>query len=409
MRIYPHRIDITKSLEANATRSSKAVDLPYPEAIPLSSTSTLTKRRCTPCSMNFFEEIATKLVMAIYHIQFAVRAIFGSINTYADERLKTALAKALPKWAGDMNQEEWAKLVIWAYNIKANSDQANVYLPLQLPPEKYPYYCQLQKEIAKLIPAESHRPTIHLSLKGTNVKVGTPAFGMIGGIGPLSDATILHRTMDKIGKRGWQDLHIELYSSPPPRKREFFHLIKHAWTYAANLKRFFNQTTISNFCLLSNSGHLNWKLLNAWSHNRLIHLVEKTIEKLTASSDDQTHILILSTLEAHQGKLYEKFLRRAKIRSTSLSALQIVKTQTVIDLIKANQATKKHIDTLQTMLESKIKKSPKKITHILLGCTELPMGLFSLQSKTSLEKRLQAEFIDTEEEFAKAITAHLTA
>lgn len=286
-------------------------------------------------------------------------------------------------------------------------------------------YKDLQEEIAKLIPEEYKRPTIILHIHGDNrpartsrsvVIAGEKAdLGLVGGTGPLSDAHIVTKLIDRRikDKRSLENVNIVLQSCPPPRPDEG------RVNRALHLTRYIKKTisfakeNYDFYALLSNTAHANAsKFQNRLNRpEQLLHLVNDIADHV--KQDHPGKVLVLGTLEAANVNLYPNALQHRGVVSVMPSASPQEKLQDYIDKIKSGKL-KEIGDQFVDFMFDQI-KSASNPSHVILGCTEIPLFLQTVNAAkgktymTLLTDKISAAgltmptFIDSEEEMVNAL------
>ena len=112
-------------------------------------------------------------------------------------------------------------------------------------------YQEFQQEIAKLVPIEFGRPTIHVEMITSGRWRNSIA--LLGGMGPLSDSSILA----KLAETSKQGKNLYLLSLPPPRSRA--DIFRYGFSYLLQLRNFFKRSW-QGIYILSNTAHnyLSW-------------------------------------------------------------------------------------------------------------------------------------------------------
>jgi aspartate/glutamate racemase len=262
------------------------------------------------------------------------------------------------------------------------------------------YYSTLQKEIAKQIPLESQRPTIDLQLCGT--QIDTPlSCGIIGGIGPLSDAELLEQMIPQL--RRLDNIRIQLFSSPPPRT--WGEVLLNIHHYLANLYKFL-QRDHNRVYIASNAAHANFEPLALLGKGNLINLTEPIRDRM--ASGENSHVCIVGSTLARETRLYEHLFEEKGLSYTRTTPEEQVVVQEEIDKVKAGQLQDDG-ERLFALLEAIIERNKKEespVTHLLLACTEL---LMALRTKRLELECLGIQIVDSEQEFAAKIAEDLGA
>lgn len=244
-------------------------------------------------------------------------------------------------------------------------------------PKQVPQYVALQEALAQLLPDEFNRPTLMLTVRGAKrgSQHDVPDFGLLGGIGPLSDANMLQRFVKD--QADPDHIHLQLLSAPPPRpaERKQGTYLRHLHNYLGAMRAFF-KLPHKRAALLSNTAHVNFKMLGAFFAPRnAINLVEKNVLAIKALAPDR--VLVLGTLEASKQALYPKAFKQHGIAYTmpvdeenkpSLAAQRSM--QAIIDQAKqGNREIAANI--LLNFIKAQVNTSQP--SHIFLSCTELTL------------------------------------
>jgi aspartate/glutamate racemase len=243
-------------------------------------------------------------------------------------------------------------------------------------------YWSLQQAIAEKIPTEFSRPVFDLRfIFKDNLAPVEPkrTVGILGGTGPLSDATIMRLVFRQLKPEAMAaGSMIHLFSLPPPRtisSQAFGGL-----TYGARLTTFMRHG-YQEYFLASNTAHLNIdtlrQLSGAEAHlNNLPRAIAERIFNETKATTGSKSILILGTKQAWDKRLYPNIFEEQHVPYKSLTSIEEDEIQAWIDRIK--QGTMRAADQLR--LRDDILKLAKihGVQEILLACTELPLGLGSL-------------------------------
>ncbi|MFY2508848.1 hypothetical protein ACN3E9_11300 [Vibrio pectenicida] len=275
--------------------------------------------------------------------------------------------------------------------------------------EKALEYEKLQKTIAKYIPVEFERPVIDLRLVFSDGLLPQGEFppkentiGILGGIGPLSDASLIKMISTRLSSKGSKyddEFMIHLYSLPPPReglseKTNLTWAARMAGPGALGKEEGFLTHGYKDYYLASNTAHSNISRINALItslhiggiivnpchplvYPNIVHLPERLLDGMIKSNRPQSekeNILILGTREAWDKKLYKSLMKEKDISYKRLdSKKEQDDIQQYIDKIKMQDK-----DTnLEEELHKKVFELAKKYKtkNVLLSCTELPLGL----------------------------------
>lgn len=334
----------------------------------------------------------------------------------------------------DETADQWASRIVSAlcaqHTRNATSHPLNLSkqkIKLEnFPASRWNYYMALQQKMAEKIPAESLRPTIHLQLRGKNQIGAQPTVGLLGGMGPLSDASALDMLIQKHLPMGTthptdaqveealQNISIDLFSCPPPNN----HVLKNNVKFAKNLSRyvkriyrFFNHCPIeTKIFILCNTAHAHSAFYKRLSHSRLFNLVDRVVEQIRQDMTPATNVLILGTTKTANSKLYSGKLKAKNIVGYTPEKIDQERLQMLITQVKSgdnnHDASEKLIMFIDEQVEKRFKKTGQYPTHILLGCTELPLALHGkLESLTDSyrQKGINIKFTNSEAIFVNEI------
>lgn len=257
---------------------------------------------------------------------------------------------------------------------------------LLFPPDKIDHYRELQTNIAELIPDEYNRPSITLYIKGKNrVEEGDRAdFGLIGGIGPLSDANII-TSLIALRQGELDNFYVILKSAPPAREKEkkedASQYAVHSEFHSASIKNFLKENC-KYYCLLSNSAHaksaskviLGLRILGGrLTGNPFFHLVEKIAKNIAHQKPKL--VLVVGTQEGFDERLYPTYFDKLKVPSALPDRAEQKLLQEYIERIKAKKEVIIGNKTFVDFLFEQIKKSNTPPSHVLFACTEIPLYL----------------------------------
>lgn len=351
-------------------------------------------------------------------------------------------------------------------------------------PADYPanLYVDLQQAIAEFIPTEEHRPAVDLTIKGS-YGPESPTLGISGGTGPLSDAAMISKAMQRIPNGAKARIHVRLMSAPPHRGHKIFNP-REISNYVAR------QASLCNskprfLSLASNTAHLNINSLGNMSKvfnpsweldvERLLQQRELQPDansvgaeiQLAATAlydaielnsrtdlhdvvndvvnfvrqDPNARPLILGTDQAFEKELYPNRFTAVGINTVGVAerrdpnVVQLRNDNGELNRDNLNNLTDQDFDhkTLQAFIDDTKQFGPNALvrdklvdlivdklhaeapnvpTHVVLGCTELPLLLHDGDREArelvieKMRDRYPAidiqdlEFIDTEEFFA---------
>jgi aspartate/glutamate racemase len=353
----------------------------------------------------------------------------------------------------DADDDQWAAAVITLVGVEEGQDNFNKSAKIRLKPEQYTKYHELQQQIASKVKPENHRPTIDLTIKGD--AAGKASFGILGGTGPLSDAEMVKKTMENLEKQGFplDQVHIRLLSAPPPRGKDDdkkaaakkqnvgFEVLgeeeeeeeeqddsaapDEGRAYAGKMTTYLNRMTVfaeekhHKMALASNTAHghltearwgrrmgrlrgLNFRGLRG--NHQVQDLTAKVVDQVVRGKGQDSRPFILGTKEAFKKELYPKKFQEQGVTSVVVSKKEADWLQNLINKAKAEGYDEERARELKNFIREKMSQKPRP-THIVLGCTELPLALGHEGMK-----ELQDEFgegvgiVDTEEVFAAEYT-----
>jgi aspartate/glutamate racemase len=304
-----------------------------------------------------------------------------------------------------------------------------------LPPERMEEYKQLQTEISKLINEENNRPVIVLHIMGKDRSLGEkPDIGLLGGMGPLSDAHITSSMFkDENGECKKDDnAYLLLMSSPPTRDEEPEAQKKKHKAFRLKMLTQLGAANCQHYTMLSNTAHLHRqgfrymtgdysgiinKITGTTTFINLVREISKSVK-----NDNPSTVLVLGTTEAAIGNLYPSELgdsatfqfgkKAPTAKSLPLSQKQL---QEWINAAKTSEEAAKEIRDkfIQAIADWVLETKP---SHVVLACTEIPLFLsypheaygtnadvlFEKIRSQSLDEKLP-KFIDSEEMMIKIL------
>jgi aspartate/glutamate racemase len=328
--------------------------------------------------------------------------------------------------AGFLSVSEYVASFMSQYKMHRGCDLSNQVISMRLHPKDWQYFCALQHEIVRIIPTESKRPTIDLTLTtGCNSRLGK-SIGILG-TGPLADSKLIELMMTELEKRldiNWNHFAINLFSSPPPRT-----LKERFWGGLPYLKGLAEFATRGHdyYFLASNTAHLKFnpfRKLVGFSGYRLgrdsknsimVDLVDHVVsEVLKQDTIESNLILVLGTHWAYTDSLYPKYLARNELIPGRLNSsatddrtipgryyvvssdLRARELQSYIEMAKAgllDQAGEKIknfiIEEIESIESPSLNPKNNAVIKVILGCTEIALAL----SKPFLEE-LTSHFSD---------------
>ncbi|NRA44985.1 MAG: aspartate/glutamate racemase family protein [Oligoflexales bacterium] len=265
-------------------------------------------------------------------------------------------------------------------------------------------YKNLQQEIAKRIPREYDRPIIELKVffrQKQNTSAPNREIGILGGIGPLSDANIMERLGERLSplpQRHGSMLH--LLSMPPPRT--VWDQMLGGFLYLRHLYRFTSQN-YQFFFLASNTAHLHYGKFSYLTDAQTFHLPQAVVDKLVQEQDlKSVRVLVLDTNKASSAGLYQGLLKQNDINYRLLAPPERQELDQWIEKVKSGPISKQ--DRHQFYLFVAALSARHQINTIILACTEIPLALSAYIPKL-VENGIHV--MDSESILVEAITSYL--
>jgi aspartate/glutamate racemase len=283
--------------------------------------------------------------------------------------------------------------------IKGDYDICCNLLKITLTYDNIAKYLNLQKFIANNIKDEDKRLYIELTINPTGDYHDKVPIPLIGGMGPLSDAALTVKLINKLKiKRKFI-----LYSIPPPRSIKG--VFDRARIYLNNINTIFKLHKQNNIYLLSNTAHLNLNKISKLNKKikkkyNYYDLTKKVIETINNDKSNKNNpLIVLSTINSYDNKLYtSKFGDNEIILKKDEASL----IQKAINDLKKNGRDTRNI--INKIIIKKISKLPygNKPIRLLLGCTEL--SLWKENNKKTINNYI---IYDTEEIFVNSIIENI--
>lgn len=294
---------------------------------------------------------------------------------------------------------DWAKQVLDQLK-KAQADQQptnQMYFPYILSPDRIEEYKKLQNEISLLIPEESKRPVIILRIVGKERSANEKAeIGLLGGMGPLSDAHIVSTMLKADPKNPTKNdmTNLLLVSAPPPRAEQPEDERKQHKSFRMKWLYYLGENNCKAYAMLSNTAHLHRQgfrfvagdyagMINKLTGTtKFINLVREISTHLKEETKDgDKSILVLGTTEAAVGNLYPSELgdkATFQFGKKAPAADKVPKEQ--VDLQNWVNAAKTSVAEAEKIRDPFLKAMAAwivdaKPSHVLFACTEIPMFL----------------------------------
>lgn len=246
-----------------------------------------------------------------------------------------------------------------------------------------------------MLPEEAMRPVIFLDLYGEHVmKSSFVHVAILGGMGPISDASLLNKVISKISANNGDttNVRIHLLSAAPPRR--LIRILTTSLSYLLRVHSFL-QSPYSVIFLASNTAHIFYSLMNYLGNGNVYNLCQDVALaaklELARCGCPEGAVLILGTALARSRQLYDTYLSQYGIPFVNVSNLQDQHIQNQINIIKSGGHAD---DTVPSIIESILTASRIATPHnlsaasiglILLGCTELPLAFPCLKNERTNE------------------------
>lgn len=265
------------------------------------------------------------------------------------------------------------------------------------------HYSCLQHRLAQLIPQESRRPTIELLVASSDWNETYGSYGIVVGMGPLSDSQILKEVLQHYNSSdNKKPFRLHLLSIPPPRTP--YELMTKGPLYFWRISSFL-QNSFHCVFLASNTAHTHLSFLRSLSKSPIVDLTQSVVDSIP-SGDSST--LLLCTVAAHRSLLYETLFRNRQLPYLTPEPDQKERIQLIINSTKEGKSlssneTSDHLgmELYELILSMTIHAAGQRAKRILLGCTELPIALRNYHHILSQDG---FELLDTEKIFAKVIS-----
>jgi len=342
-----------------------------------------------------------------------------------------------------LNKENWVNATLEKFHTEGLFNRSKIALIDNFPPQYADYYKALQEKIAEIVPVEAYRPLICLNIRGSNRGDSSPAdIGMAGGMGPLSDATILENLVlqmsdtPSLNEQTRELIAMKMinfsgvmYSMPPPRT--FIEVVRSLPEYLGLYKNIRETLPCTSLHILSNTGHL---IKSAWQNDLFLggkalgcvyDMTAAVANEILKKAKPNEPVLILGTKVAADKKLYQNLLE-----SRGLTAIVPGNSkdyeepadylQKIIEEVKAGNVNKveesmngeTYGDKFIKFVIHYAKKTQCK--SLLFSCTELPMLLhtkhprheetyFDLLHKEFILQKKEYIYYDSEEIFVESI------
>lgn len=310
-------------------------------------------------------------------------------------------------------EHDWTRRVLAKHSIQPRKKYCQQRISLEIEPDQISFYNNLQQTIAKLISKESQRPTIDLHIIGKSARKSHCQhcqLGLLGGMGPLSDAKMVTRALDDFYTKGGDKDHLvmNVFSCPPPRT--LLEVVASGSSYIDNLRTFAARRHQS-YAVASNAAHSKCSTLKKLGIKPLLHLVNQIVSRIAKDQvpSKNTRTLVLGTTQAYKDKLYPLALKHQGVNSISLSQTDQKDLQQLIDHTKRTGESDKQ-EELSSMIRQYVnseREAGREVGHVLLGCTELSMAL-GKEKLEELEVELQVNLVNTEAIFAEIFADKLT-
>jgi aspartate/glutamate racemase len=272
--------------------------------------------------------------------------------------------------------------------------------------EAFYAYRRYQSRAAKAYEVESQRPHILVDVGSTSA---TRTICMVGGMGPLSDASIALQCARRLSGGGG-DVRIVVVSVPPPRD-ETFGMLAYLRCLLVTIGGRLPKGRTCECYLASNTAHVAFPVFRATLYSMLPNvvpydLVDATSRFLVAKYAGRVDaVVLLTTKVAWRARLYEQpLLSIARLVRATDSEIDAV--QSLVDIGKRGGGGG---GAFQDMLAFIGTKTRAKTTRYLIfaGCTDFR---FLVPNQMSLRRQIQQRFPqafveDSDEVFSRLAAA----
>lgn len=237
-------------------------------------------------------------------------------------------------------------------------------------------YQHLQNEIATRQRLEQLRPMVHFQAYNyfSDNKVNVEPVFLLGGMGPLADASIVSTILKELQKKRVR-YNVHLFSLPPPRNAFAVSKLISYNKYLKNIKQCLSLHGKKNTCmfLLSNTAHLNRNILatlNTHTFNLIPSIIQRIKSNHGSNGKNKIVYMILSTTRSQSSQLYESWFQKDQVFTLNTDQQAIV--QKSIKLLKENKYMYQN-DVLLCMIQEIAKSNVHSSFQLILACTELSL------------------------------------
>ncbi len=237
-------------------------------------------------------------------------------------------------------------------------------------------YEELQILISQKIPTEGKRPTIKIAFTyGDPKSKNAKSLGVVGGMGPLSDASLMKKVFEKVKEDKNASGTFYLMSSPPPRGKTLFGK-RNLVNYCKEMEKFLGSDKFDEYVLAGNTGHANkgafeflTKLtadITKGAHkSKLYNLTHKLAENL----DKKDNILLLQTTQAREKGLYQKIFKEKDVKFQQAPEKDQDKLQKFVDSAKRGSDTTEQKLELIKLYNPELSEDKDSLDKIVQGST----------------------------------------
>jgi aspartate/glutamate racemase len=259
-------------------------------------------------------------------------------------------------------------------------------------------YVKYQRNVASHLPTEAERPHVVIDSGRRNAK---RQILIIGGMGPLSDASISNAVAKSLGDSA---VRLIVVSASPPRS-EYMYIPVFMKCLITTIREAVNNVKDCECYMASNTIHtvfdsIQTVLSVSIPNLTLVNLASASAEYINKKySGKIDRIILMTTKVSWSAELYEKLLTKFDI--VRASRREIDSIQETVELGKQGTDS---FDQIVVYIQKKISKNSKR-TLIFMGCTDFA---FTVPAGTSLTRRLQKRFapasvVDSDKLFSRLI------
>lgn len=196
--------------------------------------------------------------------------------------------------------------------------------------------------------------------------------GIVGGMGPESALDLARKMLEETGATCDQDHvpHIVVNDSRVPDRTG--HLLRGGESFVPAIVRMLHQLQAAGAdfaTICCNTAHAKFDEIQVGSPLRLVHIIEETVAHLLATAPN-ARIGVLGTEATISLDLYGSKLRKADFHLVETTEAMIHASHAGIYALKEGR-----LDDMNVSQQAAVMMREAGATHIVMGCTELPLIL----------------------------------